>query len=65
MRAWVVVAEHPFYAITGDQGDFTLDNVPAGRHTLQIWQETLGTVNIEVTVQDQGATAVTIEMAPQ
>ncbi len=65
MRAWVVVAEHPFYAITGNQGDFTLDNVPAGRHTLQVWQETLGTVNVEVTVQDEGATAVTIEMAPQ
>ena len=65
MRSWVVVAEHPFYAITGDQGDFTLGNVPAGQYTLQVWQETLGTVNVEVTVREEGATAVTIEMAPR
>jgi plastocyanin len=33
MRAWVVVAEHPFYALTNDKGAFTLDNVPPGTYT--------------------------------
>jgi plastocyanin len=28
MRAWVVVADHPFYAVTNNQGEFILDNVP-------------------------------------
>jgi plastocyanin len=50
MRAWVVVADHPYYALTGDTGEFELPNVPAGKYTLQIWQETLGITSREVTV---------------
>ncbi len=62
MRAWVVVAAHPFYAVTGAEGEFTLDNVPPGRHTLQIWQESLGTVTREVVVPESGAATATVEM---
>ena len=63
MRTWVVVAGHPFYAVTNDRGEFTLDNVPPGKYTLQIWQESLGTVTREVTVGDTSATTVTVEMS--
>lgn len=63
MRAWVVVAEHPFHAVTTDRGEFTLDNVPPGSYTFQIWHESLGTVTREVTVRDQGITTVTVEMS--
>jgi len=62
MRAWVVVAEHPFFAVTGPQGEFVLDNVPPGKYTLKVWQETLGTVTREVTVGEQDLTGVTLEM---
>jgi hypothetical protein len=62
MRSWVVVADHPFYTITGDNGEFTLGNVPPGQYTLQVWQEALGTVTTEVTVGDGGVTGVTVEM---
>src|SRR5262245_53695751 len=30
MRAWVVVAEHPYYAVTNERGEFALENVPPG-----------------------------------
>ncbi len=62
MRAWVVVTEHPFYAVTGPTGEFALDNVPVGKYTLKIWQELLGTVTREVTVGDKDTTGVTVEM---
>ena len=62
MRAWVVVAEHPFYAVTNDQGEFRLDNVPPGAYTLQLWQESLGTVTQDVTVKDEASTTVRVEM---
>ena len=62
MRAWVVVAAHPFYAVTNDQGGFTLDGVPAGKYTLQVWQERLGTVTRDVTVGDRDVATVTVEM---
>src|SRR6267143_108811 len=50
MRAWVVVADHPFSALTGEAGEFDLPSVPPGKYTLQIWQETLGITTREVTV---------------
>ena len=55
MRAWVVVADHPFYALTGEVGEFELPNVPPGKYTLQIWQETLGITTREVTVSADDA----------
>jgi plastocyanin len=62
MHAWVVVADHPFYAVTDDQGKFTLNNVPPGKYTIQVWQESLGVVTEEVTVTDKGIKSVTLEM---
>lgn len=50
MGAWIVVAEHPYYAVTDKDGTFQLDNVPAGTHTVTIWHEKLGTQEKEVAV---------------
>ena len=61
MNAWVVVADHPFYALTNEQGEFVLDNLPPGQYTLRVWHESLGTLRKDVTVGD-GVTAVTVEM---
>ncbi|MBI1727166.1 MAG: hypothetical protein HYR50_07845 [Candidatus Rokubacteria bacterium] len=61
MHAWVVVAEHPFYAVTGDQGEFVLENVPPGNYTLRLWHESLGTLTRAVTV-NRGAATVNVEM---
>jgi plastocyanin len=62
MSAWVVVAAHPYYAITKADGQFAFDGLPAGRYRLKVWQERLGTLPAEVTVKDAGDTALTIEM---
>jgi plastocyanin len=60
MRGWVVVTEHPFYAVTNEQGEFTLDNVPPGKYSLQVWHEILGTVTQQIVVGDKGATTTTV-----
>src|SRR5215467_6635760 len=60
MRGWVVVAAHPFYAVTNEQGDFILENVPPGKYTLNFWQETLGNATQEVTVPKGGTATVTV-----
>jgi plastocyanin len=62
MRGWVVVAEHPFYAVTNEQGEFILDNVPPGKYSLRVWQESLGTVTQELVVGKKGPTTVTVTM---
>ncbi len=62
MRGWVVVAEHPYYAVTNEQGEFVLENVPRGKYTLQVWQESLGNVTQEVVVADKGITTISVAM---
>lgn len=62
MRAWVVVMEHPFYALTGGEGEFSLPNVPPGSYKLQVWHETLGVTSHEVVVGPQDVTGVVVEM---
>jgi plastocyanin len=63
MRAWVVVADNPFYTVTNELGEFLIDRVPPGQHVLQLWQELLGTTTRNVSVADQGVTTVVVEMS--
>lgn len=36
MRAWVIVAAHPYHAATDVQGKFRIDGAPAGKRTLML-----------------------------
>jgi plastocyanin len=62
MRAWVVVADHPYYRVTPADGAFAYDNLPAGKYLLKIWHERLGTVTKEVTVPDKGVAPLNVEL---
>ncbi len=64
MGAWIVVAEHPYYAVTDKDGTFRLDNVPAGTHTVRIWHEKLGKQEKEVTVTPGQDTRVEFVLKP-
>jgi plastocyanin len=65
MMAWVVVAAHRFYAVTGADGAFAFDNLPPGQYKLQVWHERLGIVPASVTVTEQQPAPVTVEMKPR
>ena len=62
MRGWIVVAEHPFYAVTNEEGEFVFENVPPGKYKLQAWQEILGRVDQEVAVSGEGTQTITVRM---
>ena len=61
MKSWVVVAEHPFYAVTDSAGAFRLSGVPPGKYRLRMWQEVLGDAARKVEVGSQGG-AVTFDI---
>ncbi len=52
MNAYVVQAAHAFYAVTGQDGEFRLQDIPGGRYTLRIWHESLGQTDVPVEIKD-------------
>jgi hypothetical protein len=52
MAGYVILSDHPFFATTGDSGEFAIDQVPVGEIELQIWHELYGVKTAKVTVED-------------
>lgn len=61
MHAYVGVVEHPYFAVSGDDGSFTIANLPAGTYTLEAWHEEYGTQEQEVTVGANETVNVTFD----
>jgi plastocyanin len=62
MTGWVLVTDNPYFAVTGDDGSFTIDNVPPGKYTVEIWHEKLGSQTKEVTVADGAPVALDVKL---
>lgn len=60
MRAWVATFDHPYFAVTGENGVFSIDGVPPGSYTLKAWHPALGVTSHPLTVGAEGA-AVTVK----
>ena len=65
-HAWMLgfmhVFEHPYFAITDDQGVFAILNVPPGNYILKAWHEEAGTVSQQITVAEDGNVRVFFEL---
>ncbi len=57
MHGWRFLARNPYYAVTGDDGAFSITDVPAGEYKLTAWHPVLGKKTTTVTVTDGAATA--------
>jgi plastocyanin len=59
MAAWIVVLDHPFFAVTGADGKYSIDTkgLADGNYTLDFWQERYGDQTQKITVKDGKATA--------
>jgi plastocyanin len=50
MHGTFAVMKTSHYAVSGDNGDFTLPDLPAGKYTVTAWHESYGTQTQEVTI---------------
>lgn len=52
MHAYAVVMDHPFFAVTGEDGTFEIKGLAPGSYTLEAWHPTLGekTMNVKIGV---------------
>ncbi len=49
---WLLIKELPYMAVSDENGEFKIENLPAGEWTFQFWHEQAGYLN-EVTVDGQ------------
>lgn len=64
MRGYLGVLAHPYFAVTGPDGRFTLKDVPPGTYTVAAWHERFGTRETQVTLPPHGAQDVTLTFTP-
>jgi hypothetical protein len=54
MTAYWLVVDHPYATVSKEDGTFKIENMPAGKHTIRIWQERVGYVerSLDVEIKD-------------
>jgi hypothetical protein len=62
MTGYIAVMPHPYFGVTDANGVAKLENVPAGKQTIEVWHGTLGKQTKEVEVKAGQTTKVSIEM---
>jgi len=65
MRAYQLVVDHPFAAVTNADGEFALDNLPVGEHQLRVWQERAGFLERSLKIQIDAQQATDIQLTYQ
>lgn len=65
MLAHVGVLDHPFYAVSGKDGSFTIKNLPPGEYTLVAYHETLGEKKQKITVGAKEAKTQDFTFSPK
>jgi uncharacterized membrane protein len=62
MRAYAGVMEHPYFAVTKDDGAFEIQGLVDGEFTLVAWHEKLGTVEKKVKATEAAPATVELEL---
>lgn len=63
MSGWMYVLEHPYFAVVGEDGSFTIDDVPPGSYTLKAWHPVLEFQEQTVEVDANGSVLASFEFS--
>jgi hypothetical protein len=56
-HGWIAAFDQPYFAMTNDDGQFTIDSIPPGRYRITVWHERFGTITDSITVSNGVTTA--------
>jgi plastocyanin len=62
MQGQVVVVDNPYYAVTDENGKFSIVDLPPGKYQVKIWHEYLGEQTKEITVAAKMDTALNMDL---
>jgi hypothetical protein len=65
MRAYIYVLGHPFYAVSGDDGTFTVKGLPPGKYEIEAVHEQYGAMTQPVTVEPSKSTPLDFKFRAQ
>jgi hypothetical protein len=65
MEAFIGVQQHPYMAVSAEDGTFRLENLPPGSYTIEAWHELYGTQTQTVTVGVQETGEVTFDYSSE
>ena len=65
MRAYLFVMEHPYFAVTDEQGRFVIKGLPPGEYELEAWHEEFGELEAEVKVGAGGKATAEFVFRPK
>ena len=58
--AYLLTLDHPFGAVTDENGNFNIDGLPPGKHAFVVWHEKVGYLerSLEVEIRNDGPTEI-------
>ena len=60
METWVYVSDNSLFAVTGADGKFSIEGVPAGTYELEVWHPHLGKKTTKITIKAGETTTATV-----
>ena len=64
MNAYVGMLDHPYYAVTKEDGKFEIKDLPPGTYTIEAWHEKLGPQTQSVTIGQKETKEITFSFKP-
>ncbi len=55
MFGFMLAPIHPYAVVVGDDGSFSIDNIPPGKYTLKAWHPRYGVKKTKITIAAKGA----------